>query len=153
MTASGLLVARKPKATLPRRSKSTTDRKEFTPQEVEQLAALSKHVDFVPEWREITKTYSVPELIQMVRKVNRPKRSQGRPPKPDTAVVIEAEAQRLYLGGHRTQYSVSQQFWKSLAPPKRYDRYRSCVSNNERKISARLKELKKAQNRRPNTTV
>jgi hypothetical protein len=68
--------------------------RKFTRKEIRQLAeAAQKPVTLDPEFVEITRTLSIPEIVEAVRNMTKkPKRSQGRPAFPDKFAVLDAAA-------------------------------------------------------------
>ena len=72
-------------------------------------------------------------------------RRPGQARKPETDLVIEAEAQRLFKARTTklpvSQRKVSEQFWPELPRDKRYAKYRTRVKDHAKKIQARLSKL------------
>ena len=100
---------------------------------------------FRPEDQYILRDLSIPEILSIAQAAKK-KADPGRPAEPETALVIEAEAQRLFrkqtgkVG--ESKYVVSRRFWAQLTPEERYANYRTRVRDNAKKIQTRLSELK-----------
>ena len=98
-----------------------------------------------PEDQDILQNFSIPEILSIAQAAKK-KAPPGRPAEPETALVIEAEAQRLFRKqtgkAGESKYVVSRRFWPELTPDERYAKYRTRIKDNAKKIQTRLSELK-----------
>jgi hypothetical protein len=60
-----------------------------TPEQLAALARAYQNIDFVPEWKEIRATYSIPEIIEAVKMNAKPKK-KGRPETPNRFAILDA---------------------------------------------------------------
>jgi CO dehydrogenase/acetyl-CoA synthase alpha subunit len=124
-------------------------RREPTAEEMDQLAGASRDqaalapptfgpvtIEVDPELTRIKKTYSVREVIDMVRQAeNKPKRGKGRPAIPNKLAILDAAALAKVRDGRYTQIA---HLWK-LMPQQLID----LVRHNRPYFASKVKALRK----------
>ena len=61
--------------------------------------------DIELEWQRIRRTYSLPELVNIVREAEKPKRGKGRPATPDRYKILDLAAKTKAEGGAYTRHA------------------------------------------------
>jgi hypothetical protein len=111
------------------------------PPTTEELAEVARRYADVyvadPKWQEIKQTYSIPELIDIVRaaeKTSKAKRGKGRPEIPNKGAILDAAATAKVQEGTYTQIAAR---WK-LKPKQLTD----LVGNNRTYFKRKVKEVR-----------
>src|ERR1700722_19282450 len=98
--------------------------------------AAQRYVHVAPEWREITRTYSIPELIEAVREMEKkPKRKKGRPGIGNKQEILEAAAQAKVRQGQYTHIAAR---WKLTRK-----QLTDLVRNNGKRFKSMVEDLRK----------